>query len=170
MFQLKECLSKQDKFKVSILIKELPDYFGEFYLTKKKIRLFIKDNLSSLFSSLNKGDKLLFDDTSIAIVSGYAEKTIEIEDYITKEKKIIPSRKYVTLLAKDTKSAQRIIEFIDYQLPKETLYCKLKKNNPLLNLFYANGWVFRGNRGNEILISRNSVKVPYIPWKDFEEN
>jgi hypothetical protein len=172
MFKLKERLTKKDQLFVSILIKELPDFYSEFYLTKNRLRLFVKENLSSLFSSLNKGDKILFGDREqvVAIVSGWSEKQIEIIDYTTKEKKLVPTRKYVTLITKDESNARKMLEFIDYQLPKETLFCKLKKNNPILKIFYESGYTFFGARGNEILVRRLPIKEPYIPFKDFEEN
>jgi hypothetical protein len=172
MFICKNCLTKQEKANLSILISELPDHFGEFYLTKEKLRLYVRENLDSLFRSLNKGDKILFGDKEqvVAVITGYAEKQIEILDYVTKEKKLVPTRKYVTMITKDESNARKMLEFIDYQLPKEILFCKLKKNNPILKIFYEGGYTFFGARGNEILVRRLPIKVPYIPFKDFEEN
>jgi len=149
MIQIKNCLSKKEKFEISVMIKEIKDPYAEFFITKNRMRLFIKENLNSLFSSLKKGDKICFDEEGIGVITGFAEKEIEIINYTTKRKTIVPSRKYVIILSKNEKNANKLLEFINWQFPKETLFAKLKKNNPLLKTYYFNKWAFRGGRVKE---------------------
>jgi len=110
---------------------------------------------------LKKGDKICFGEEAIGVITGFAEKEIEIMDFNTKIKRVIPSRKYVIILSKNEKSANKVLGFINWNFPKETFFCKLKKNNPLLKSYYRNGYDFFGGRGQEILLSRK-------PFQEYE--
>ena len=59
MLSIKQNLTSKDKFELSILISELKDFYSEGFITKKGLRLFIKDNLPSVWTTLRAGDKLI---------------------------------------------------------------------------------------------------------------
>ncbi len=171
MIILKQELSKKDKFKISVFISEIKDIYSEFYITKNNLRLFIKDNIDSLWENLRKGDKIIFDENGkgLAVINGYAEKTIKIVDRVTLKETIINSRKMVKLLADNADIASKILEFINLNI-SEVLWVKIKKNNPILKTFYSNSWVFKGGRGNEILLMRDRIKEKLVSYEEEKEN
>lgn len=166
MLIIKQHLNKQEKLNLKILIDEISDVYGEFYLTKNKLRLFIKENLNLLFNTVKKGDKLICGEQGIAIITGFAEKEIEIIDLEGKNKKI-PSRKYIILLAKDERNANRLLKFIDFHFRKYDLYAKLKRVNPIVKVFYDNYYNFAGGRGKELLLVKKAdLTKEFIPYKE----
>lgn len=168
MILLKQQLSKKDKFKISVLISEIKDIYSEFYITKNNLRLFIKDNIDSLWENLRKGDKIIFDSNgkSLAVINGYAEKTIKIVDRVTLKETIINSRKMVKLLADNADIASKILEFINWNFPNIVLFAKIKKNNPISKSFFSNSFIFLGGRGNEILLKRDRIKEKLVSYEE----
>lgn len=124
------------------MVQEIPDYFSDFYLTKSNLRLFIKDNLSLLFESLKKGDKIAFSKEGIIVVTGFSDKN---------------PRKYIKLLVKNDKVADDLLRILSWNITCD-LYCKLKKNNSLLKILEANGFSYFKNRGKEILLIKKYIK------------
>jgi len=167
MLIIKQGLSKKEKLAIQFLLSEIPDVYSEFYLTRNRLRIFIKENLALLFENLKKGDKIIYEkDRGIAIITGFAEKTIEIFDTKTNETKIVPSRKHIKILAKDAVSVERILKFAGWHF-KEDLFCKMKRANPSLQIFLNNGYQFAGGRGKEILLRKPpKLKREFIPQKD----
>lgn len=143
MIQLKSTLSKKDKEQVSSILKELSDYYSDFYITRNNIRLYIKENIEILYKLLSKGDKIIFEEDGLAIISGWSDKS---------------PRKYMKLLAKDDKITDKLIKNINWNISEE-LYCKIKKTNPLKNILLKNRWKFAGDRGKEILLKRESIEI-----------
>ena len=143
MIQLKSTLSEKDKKQISGILSELVDIYSDFYLTKKNLRYYIKENLDLLYKSLHSGDKIMFDDTGIAVITGWSDKS---------------SRKYLKLLTKDDKIADKLTKNINWNISEE-LYCKIKKTNPLKNILLKNRWKFAGDRGKEILLKRDSIEL-----------
>jgi hypothetical protein len=170
MFYLKQGLTNKEKWNILVTINEISDIYGEFYLTKNNLRIFIKDNISSLWENLKKGDKVIYGEDGIAIITGFAEKTIKVFNPITKQEEIRKSRKIIKLLAKDEKNADRLLQFINGNFKKLELYTKIKKTNPLLKIFYTNGFEFKGGRGKELLLYRKaSLKDDFVFIKE-EDN
>ena len=139
MIYIKQQLNKKEKLEIYVLIQSIPDSFGEFYLTKNNLRLFIKENFSHLLSCLKKGDKILFCDDGIAIVMGWADKN---------------PRKYVKILAKSNGIADNLLKVILWNFNKIDLFTKLKWRNPIRKVFYRNGFEFKAGRGKEVLLLR----------------
>jgi hypothetical protein len=138
MIKLKGKLSKKDKERVSRLLDEIIDAYGDFYITKNNIRLFLRDNQHLLFSGLSKGDKIVFSDNAIAFITGFSDKA---------------KRKYIKLLYKEPKDVSDLLKVIGWNL-NIPLYCKIKKNNPVQDVLKKVGFRFRGGRGCELLLVR----------------
>ncbi len=146
MIEIKQNLSEKDKLKIKILLGEIVDTYGDFYITKSNLRLYIKENPEVLYKLLSKGDKILFDEEGegLAVIIGYAEKS---------------PRKYLKLLAKNEKIADKIIKNVNWNVLEE-LYCKIKKTNPIKNILLKNRWKFAGDRGKEVLLKREKIESP----------
>lgn len=143
MIQVKSKLSKKDEKIVSLILNDIYDTYGDFYITKSNTRIYLKENISVLFKSLNNGDKTLFNEDGIAIITGWSDRA---------------PRKYMKLLAKDEKVADKLVKNINWQISEE-LYCKIKKVNPLKNILLRNRWKFLGDRGKEILLKREAIEL-----------
>lgn len=161
MIVLKHQLNNKEKQTITGIILTTNDVYGDFYLTKKLLRLSIKENIRSLFESLKKGDYIAYDleTETIAVITGFAEKRIKIFDIHTKEEKEIESRKYVKILSSNEKGINRILTFIDLHFRHMDLYCKIKKNNPIRNVLYRNYFKFSGGRGDETLYVKKGRKI-----------
>lgn len=148
MIEIKNGLSKKDSEKVRGLLMECYNsrLRDDFYITKNNLRLFIKDNLSRVFSDLRKGDKIFYSETGIGLVVGYADHV---------------GRKYVRLMSKDLQECDRILQNIIWNV-KSNLFAKVKKTSPLIDVLKANDFVFFGDRGSEILFGRKAI------WEDYK--
>jgi len=149
MFEIKQTLSRRDKRTVESCLYEVVDLYSDFYYTRDNIRISLRDNPEILFSSLGKGDKIVLDsenEKGIAVITGWSDKS---------------PRKYVKILTRDEKLADKMLKIITWSL-KCDLYVKIKKNNRLLKTFQRNFFKFVGDRGQEILLLRK-----YIERKDY---
>ena len=142
MIKLKSTLSEKEKKQVFSILEELSDYYSDFYITRNNIRLYIKENIEILYKLLSKGDKIIFDEGGLAIISGWSDKS---------------PRKYLKLLAKDDIITDKLIKNINWNISEE-LYCKIKKTNPLKNILLRNKWKFAGDRGKELLLKRETIE------------
>lgn len=136
MIVFKTGVSNKDKKEITSILSELTDAFSDFYLTKKNLRLSIKENLLTLFDGLKKGDKIAFDKNAIGVVVGYSDNA---------------PRKYLKILAKDNKGVEGLIKIISWNI-KDDLWIKIKKNNPMLKILEKNYFKFHGSRGRELLL------------------
>jgi len=143
MIRIKSTLSKKDKQIINTLLYNLNDAFSDFYITKNNLRYYIKENLDLLYQLLHKGDKIIFDENGIGVILGWADKS---------------PRKYLRLLTKDEKIADKLVKNINWNVTEE-LYCKIKKINPLKNILLRNKWKYIGNRGKEILLKREKIDI-----------
>jgi len=133
-------LNKKEQLEISILLDEIIDEYSDFYLTRDNIRLYIKDNKDILFDSLQKGNYIAYTQNGIAIIDGYADNA---------------KRKYVKILSRDIKLADKLLTIINANI-KDILFCKLKKKNPILEVFKNNGFEFKGSRGLEVLLTKEN--------------
>lgn len=140
-------LKREEEFQISCLLEEITDIFGDFYITRDNIRIFIRENKELFFDSFKKGNRIVFNDEyGIAFIDGYADNV---------------KRKYLKVLARDEKSANKLIVRINSEV-KEELYCKIKKKNPLLKVLKNNGFRFKGDRGEEVLMVK---EIKYVSTK-----
>ena len=142
MVEFKSKLSKKDRLKIIALLDENIDLYGDFYITKNNLRLFIRENVNILFDSLNKGDKIAYNKDGIILVKGFSDKA---------------NRKYIKVLTKNNDTSDKLLKVISWNL-KIDLFVKIKKNNPLKEVLRQNGFAFLANRGKEILMVRRTRK------------
>lgn len=141
MIQVREQLPKEEKAKIKWIVEEVMDSFREFYLTKDRLRLFIKENLHLLFQNLEKGDKIIYDENKgIILVTGFADKSFP--------------RKYIKILTKDLESADKLVKVLLWNFGNLDLYIKTKKQNPIKEVLEKNGFRIKGDRGTEWLLLR----------------
>lgn len=140
MVVVKQTLSKKDRDKVLNIMGEIPDLYGDFFITRDNIRLFLRDNSDLLFSCLRKGDKIAFNDKAIAFLTGYSDNA---------------NRKYFKVLFEEENELDKVIKAFLWSI-KEKVWVKVKKNSPAVNVLKRNGFKFKGSRGKEVLL----VKYP----------
>ena len=133
------------------------DLYGDYYITRSNIRIYLRDNPDILFDCLNKSDEMVYDEQNengMAFISGWSDKS---------------PRKYVKILTKDEKLASSFLKIISWNA-RIDLYAKLKKNNPLIKVFQKSGYIFLGDRGSEILLCRKYIPRPErIQYKKEED-
>ncbi len=144
-------LSKKDKEIVNSLLENNIDIYSDFYLTRDNLRLFIKENSHLLFECLSKGDKIVFGEEGLLFVTGWSDNS---------------DRKYVKILARTEEDASQLIKILNWNLPSEELYIKMKKTNPLLRAFQKQGYIFVGDRGKELLLCRKAKQNNYKANKE----
>ena len=152
MYIIKQGLNKKEKKQIQFILGEVCDLYSDFYVTKNNVRIPLRDNPEVLFDYLRKGDRIVYEidgEKGLGLVTGWSDKS---------------SRIYVKVLTKDLKSANNFLKIINWNIFVD-LYCKLKKNNPLSKIFLRNGYVFKGDRGSEILLCR---EYKSRPKKNFE--
>lgn len=131
-------INKKEFDKVKSILQELKDLYQDFYVTKDNLRIFLKDNPELIDNSLKNGDALAYCKDGIALIYGLENKLY---------------RTYIKIIAEDTKVAKNILHIIDWQI-NETIFAKIKKKNPILDILKSNGFKFAGSRGKEILLKK----------------
>ena len=138
MITFKTGYSKKERQELIGIMSELTDLFGDFYITKNNLRMFIKDNPNLLFDCLKNGDKIAYDERGIAIVLGFSDNM---------------PRKYLKILTKDSKALEDLLQIVCWNVTYD-LYIKIKKNNPIKDILIQYNFEFLGGRGKEILLVR----------------
>lgn len=137
--------SKKEKEIINNILMEYIDLYKDVYITKNNLRLFLKENSELMYESLSKGDKIVFDDNlGLIFIYGYSDKA---------------SRKYLKILAKDDKSADKLLKVLSWNL-KIDLYAKIKKTNPIRRVLERNGFRYFKDRGAEVLLYRQTYSTP----------
>lgn len=158
MFKIKQHLNKKEKQHIKNILDNVVDLFGDFYCTQQNIRIPLRDNPTELFGCLKKGSQIIYE----------ADKENGVA-LILREKGF---RTYLKVLTKDLKLANNFLKIVNWNIKaEEEIFVKLHKNNPLINVFQHNGYSFRGNRGQEILLSKQFMpKLDYSIDKGEEDN
>jgi len=145
--------NKKERYNIDVLIDELVDFYGDFYITRNNLRLFIKENIELLYECLKKGDKIAYSDKDgIVFVTGFSDKS---------------KRKYVKLLSTDVESADRLLKVVGWHINCD-LWAKVKKNNPIKKALIKNNFRFFGDRGKEIIFCRKYI--PQIQKESDKDN
>ena len=157
MMICKEGLNKIEKKQIGYILSEVCDLYSDFYCTKDNVRIPLRDNPDVLFSYLNKGDVIAYEqdnEKGIGLVTGWSDRS---------------PRKYVKILTKDEHLAGNLLKIINFNANID-LFAKLKKYNPLIKVFNRNGYIFMGDRGSEILLCRKFLpRIERIIYKE-EDN
>jgi len=143
-------LSKKEKIEIERIISEIPDTYRDFYITKNNLRIYIKENIHILYECLKKGDKIVYGEEGIVVVTGFSDNA---------------KRKYLKILARDDKSTERLLKILFWNV-KSDLWIKLKKNNPSVKVLQSEGeyeenklkFIIKGYRGSEILLLKKQFK------------
>jgi len=141
MIVCKTGVSKKEKRIIENIFYNTVDLYSDAYITRDNVRISIRENVDIFIKCLDKGDKWIYDldrEDGLAMITGTSDKS---------------SRIYVKILTKDLDLANNFLKIIAWNT-KTDLYAKAKKNNPLAKIFQKNGYVFKGDRGSEILLCR----------------
>lgn len=132
-------------------INRIKDVYQDFYVTINKARVFL-NNWHIIKKILNTQEV-------------YALSTEDIKGLLIlyREKGFRP---YVKILAEDSDSQRDLIKFLIWNFSNEDLFIKLKKNNPLSRIIQRYGFIFQGDRGQEILLFRKGEKRSTKPLGD----
>jgi len=136
-------LNLSNQVDVKEFIKNTKDYYSELYVTYKKERIFL--NNEYILEKILKHQEIY----------GIFEKELNGILVIYREKGYRP---YVKILTKDKNSQSKLIKFLMWNLSEKDLYIKLKKENPLSKYIQKFGFLFLGDRGQEILLFRKGIK------------
>jgi hypothetical protein len=154
-----EILKRKHTYDVYEFLNRTYDRYQEFYVTFDKERKYLRSNLKLITKMLKHQE-----------IYALRNKTIDGLLMIYRTKGFRP---YIKLLAKDHKSYQSLLQYIDWTFYKEELFLKLKSNNPLVKEFLdkivekdkptqyksKSNFIFIGLRGNELLLKK------YKDWK-----
>lgn len=154
MILFKTGLSKKEESQIQSILVDLVDSYGDFYITKNNLRLFIKDNLDVLFDCLKKGDKIAFHEEGVAIVAGYSDNS---------------PRKYLKILTRELKDIDGLLKIV-YWNSKTDLFCKVKNNNPIKDQLLKSGFKFIGGRGKEVLLKHTHIDRPEPTHQHFNKD
>ncbi len=143
-------ISIENKIIITELLENFPDAYRDLYITKDRLRYFLKENLDLLYAGLEKGDKIIYDENiGFIYICGYSDKF---------------PRKFIKILSETPENADKLIKVMLWNIGNEELYWKGKINNPLKEVLEKNKFKFKGARGKEILLVRVGIK------KDQKEN
>lgn len=131
-------LNSKNLYDIYCFVKDVQDNHEDFYITKNRERIFLKD-LNSILKLLKTQEIYgIFDGELKAIMMIYKEKGF---------------RPYLKLLSKKTKYSYHLLKYFSWNYSDE-IFIKVKKSNPLANIALRFGFRFIGNRGSEILFIR----------------
>lgn len=142
MKSFKSRLTKSEKTQITEMIQTFSDSWGEFYLTKNNMRLYIRENPEVLFNCLKDGDKICYNKNAIIIITGFSDNF---------------NRHYMKFLTKTPANIDELLKEINWNITCD-LFVKIKKNNPLLSVLKNNCFSFFKDRGKEILLLREYIK------------
>jgi len=135
-------IGQKERLIIKCVVDENIDPYNDFYITKDRMRLYLKDNQDLLFGGLKKGDKIVYqEELGIIFVTGFSDGF---------------DRKYIKILAKDSHSVGKLLKRMLWELKNTDLYIKIKLNNPIKEVLEKNGWKYFGARGKEILLLRTA--------------
>lgn len=143
MIKIVSQLSEEDRKIIKEILYSITDIWGDFYITLDNYRLPIRENSDILYSLLDEGDKVIFDEggNGLVIITGFAENR---------------DRKYLKLLVNNLDIADQLLINLD-QNCSSNIYCKIKKLNPLKQILLQNNFEFKGGRGAEVLLYKEGV-------------
>jgi hypothetical protein len=151
-----ERLKRKNLVDIFDFIYRVNDTYQDFYITIDKNRTFLK-NYQIINKVIDRQELYgLFEGELKGILLIYREKGF---------------RPYIKILATSKDSQLNLIKFLIWNFSNQDLYIKLKKRNPLSSLIQRYGFIFQGDRGEEILLFRKGEKsIRKIGDKDEHDN
>jgi hypothetical protein len=137
-------LNYKDKISVYEFILRTKDNFEDFYITTNKSRVFLKD--------LKLVEKLLKYQTLVALEESGEIKALLL---IYKEKGFRP---YIKILSEKNDYVYDLMKWLNWNYNCE-LFIKCKKLNPISKISQKFFFNFIGDRGNEILLSKQKREI-----------
>ena len=141
------------------------DKYFDGYITINKERKFLSEyNIAEkVFNNIiKKGDKGFILDNNgkiraLLLIIGYSDKF---------------PRKYVKLLAENSKYTIDMLKFLKWNYFEKDLYAKFKKENPLSTMIIKTGFIKIGDRGRELLFFKKGLKqlYPITPKDEYLKN
>ena len=126
-------------------INRVPDKYQDMYITKNKERIFLKD-LKFIEKILNTQEVYISEDKEInGLLLIYREKGF---------------RPYVKILADNKETERNLIKYLIWNYSDKDLFIKLKKENSIIKIIQRYGFVFSGDRGQEMLLFRKGEPRP----------
>jgi hypothetical protein len=148
-------LNHRNKIDILEFLSRVPDAYQDFYVTIDKNRIFLKDN------------KIIKKILKYQEVYGIDEGELQGLLLIYREKGFRP---FIKILASDFKYQSKIVKFLIWNFSNQDLYAKFKKFNPLTKILQRYGFIFQGDRGDEILLYRKGEKRIFkVGEKDKDE-
>jgi len=151
-------LKLQNQIDVYDFLSRVNDRFEDFYLTKDKERHFLKNNCSLIEKVLKYQEVYGLDNNGLRAIM-----------IIVRDKGFRP---YVKLLTENSKYTIDMLKFLKWNYFEQTLFFKLKKENPISNMIIKTGFIKIGNRGRELLFEKKGMKqiFPIIPKDNYLVN
>ena len=130
-------LSKKEISIITSITNDCMDVFGDAYITKNNLRLFLRENPDLLIEGIKKGDKIVYEeDKGFVYLFGWSDNGF---------------RKYAKVLSINEDVTNRLLKNLAWNI-KEDLYAKIKKVNPLKETLEKNGFRYFKDRGKEVLL------------------
>ena len=142
MLKFKSRLTKLQKQELMLMVNEIEDIWGEFYITKQNLRLYIAQNQDVFFDSLKKGNKIIYNKEAIIYITGFSDGF---------------ARHYIKFLYKSLNNIDSLLKQINWDISCD-LFAKIKKNNPLIEILKKYDFEYFKDRGKEILLARKNIK------------
>jgi len=137
---------------ILIFIKETNDKYNDFYITKNKQRIFFLN--TNFIKNIIKNQEIygLFENELVGLFLIYREKGF---------------RPYIKIIGKNYNIEEKLIKFLSWNFSELELFAKVKKYNSLNRLLQKYGFIFTGDRGQEILLIKPKQKAKLIGVKDY---
>jgi hypothetical protein len=150
-----ERLTKKNIIDIITFLLDNKDYCEDFYFTIDKERLFLKNNQSLTKKILEKQE-----------CYGYFNNGLKGILIIYKSKGFRP---YLKMLAVDYNATSNLMKFFVWNKNEIDIFCKLKINNPIINVIKRFGFFVKANRGKEVLFFKQGFKTlnKLVPKDDY---
>jgi len=145
-----EKLKQKNLIDIIDLLNEYNDSFNDLYITIDKSRIFLKNNWSLIGEILEHQE-----------CYGYFEKDgLKGILLVYREKNFRP---YLKIFAAncDKLILQKLMKFFVWNRNEIDVFCKLKSDNPIVNILKKFGFFVKGLRGTEVLLFKKGYKNTY---------
>jgi hypothetical protein len=125
-------------------LNRVPDKYQDCYVTIDKQRIFLNRKWDLIEKVIKKQN-----------VYGLFNSELKAILIVVQDKGFRP---YIKILSEDNKHARQILKFLLWNFQNVELFCKLKKQNPLVEICKRHGFLSIGDRGSELLLCKKAIK------------